>query len=374
MALISQNRTLLVISTFLYLHPCIAQSWSEDTLKSLSLDQKIGQLFMAAVRLSEQVDPLTKTTLMPPHMAVPYVEDLIKQYHIGGIIYLGRHTSSEQLPVNQLLQEQSAIPLLVGQDFEWGLGMRLTDCTSFPRAAELGNRDDTDLTYHSAHTIGKQCKTLGVHINFAPVVDINTNPNNPIIGTRSFGNTPEMVIKHATAFAQGLLDAGIIPCIKHFPGHGDTSIDSHIGLPTIDHPLQRLSSVELAPFIALINHHIPAIMIAHLTVPALDATDTPSSLSYSIVTELLRNTYHFDGLIITDALDMGALQSMGSAADIALQAFKAGNDILLASTDIPGAHARIKQEVEHNSELLKELDAHVLRILKAKEMALLLNK
>lgn len=338
---------------------------AEKILKELSLDEKIGQLFMIPARTNSSLS--NNLCRNWHHMHQDYVDYLIKEYGAGGVLYLDKHTIQEQIALTQRFQTSTKIPLLIGQDFEWGLGMRLTDGISCPRAAKLGTLDNSELTYKIGYEIGKQCRILGVHINFAPVVDINTNPANPIIGTRSFGDTPDSVIKHATAFAKGLLDNGILPCIKHFPGHGDTNLDSHWDLPLISHTKERLEAIELVPFKTLIQQGIPAVMVAHLNVPCLEKNRIPSSLSRAIVTDLLRNTYSFNGLIITDALDMGALNNYESPSYMTLEAFKAGHDILLGPSDVPGAHALIKQAVTENDALLKELDMHVLRILKAKE-------
>lgn len=363
---------LALVTMLLLLHVKSLPEWAEKTLATLSTDEKIGQLFMVSARADSSLMAQDKVVsnnhiATSNHMHQDYVVHLITDYYVGGVIYLGTHTVWEQQALTHRFQSRANIPLLIGQDFEWGLSMRLTDCPPFPRAMTLSAAGRPDLAYKMGYTIGNQCRALGVHINFAPVVDINTNPNNPIIGTRSFGDTAQRVIEYAAPYIQGMLDVGIIPCIKHFPGHGDTHVDSHCSLPTITHSKKYLEQTELMPFKTLIQHGIPAIMSAHLSVPSLDATETPATLSHAIITDLLRNTYNFDGLIITDALDMAALTNAVKPAQVALQALLAGNDILLAPSDVPGACTLIKNALLDGMLSTSELDEHVLRILRAKE-------
>lgn len=342
---------------------------SSFNMSNLTLDQKIGQLFMVAAVADEQVaqDFLSKKSY---RLDKEYIEHLIAHYHIGGIIYLGKSDYEKQIARTKQFQELSRIPLLIGQDLEPGRvgAARLSVFFNFPNNQQLANLDDLDSTYQVALVIGQLCNQLGVHINFAPVADVNNNPNNPVINDRSFGDTPELVAKHSIEFARGLHDQAIVACAKHFPGHGDTNVDSHYDLPLIPHDKERLHAIELAPFKKLIAAGIPAIMIAHLEVPALeDEKNIPSSVSKKIVTDLLRKELNFQGLIITDALDMNAITKLYSNGQAELQALRAGNDILLCPIDVPAATAAIKQAVENGEITEQEIDAHVKKILAIKE-------
>lgn len=340
------------------------------SVNNLTLDQKIGQLFMVAAVADEEIakDFLSKKTY---RMDKEHVETLIKDYHIGGIIYLGKSDSEKQKQRTQHFQNISAIPLLIGQDLEPGrVGIsRLQQMECFFNNKELGERDETNTTYNTANAIGKYCKTLGVHINFAPVADVNNNPDNPVINDRSFGANPELVAKHAVEFAQGLENAGIIACAKHFPGHGDTNVDSHYDLPLIAHNKERLHTIELYPFKELIKKNIPAIMIGHLEVPAFeDKPKTPSTVSKKIVTDLLQKELGFEGLIITDGLDMQGITNNYKNGQAELQALLAGNDILLSPVDVPAAVVAIKQAIADQRITEQEIDIHVKKILDVKQM------
>jgi len=339
------------------------------SINDLTLDQKIGQLFMVAAVADEEVakDFLSKKSY---RMNKEYVTELITQYHIGGIIYLGKSDTEKQIERTHYFQSISGIPLLIGQDLEPGrVGIsRLQAMECFFDNKELGERNEKDTTYKTGFKIGKYCKKLGVHINFAPVADVNNNPNNPVTNDRSFGNNPELVTQHAIAFAQGLRDAGIIACAKHFPGHGDTNVDSHKALPLIMHKRERLDAIELYPFKQLIAENIPAIMIAHLEVPALEnQPKTPSSVSRKIVTDLLQKELGFKGLIITDGLDMQGITNHYFRGQAELQALLAGNDILLCPVDVPAAITVIKEAVADGVITEQEIDEHVKKILDIKK-------
>lgn len=337
------------------------------TIDQLTLDQKIGQLFMVAAVADEEVAQAC-IHAKPYRLDKEYIEQLIAQYHIGGIIYLGKSDIQKQIERTCYFQSISAIPLLIGQDLEPGrVGKaRLEIMDTFPNNKTLGEVNNIQHTHKTGFVIGKLCRALGVHINFAPVADVNNNPDNPVINDRSFGDDPELVTQHATAFAQGLRDAGIIACAKHFPGHGDTNVDSHYDLPLIAHDKQRLHAIELYPFKKLIAHNIPAIMTAHLEVPALEKQKLPSSISKAIVTDLLQKELGFNGLIITDGLDMCGIAAHYTNGQTELQALLAGNDILLSPIDVPAAVAAIKQAIADNIITEQEIDAHVAKILRIK--------
>ena len=339
------------------------------TISDLTIDQKIGQLFMAAAVADEEIahEIMEKK---PYRLDKKYIEELIANYHIGGIIFLGKSDYNKQKDRTQHFQKISPIQLLIGQDLEPGRvgAARFADFAHFHNNKQLGLINDTQYTYQTAQVIAERAKAIGVDIVFAPVADVNNNPNNPVINDRSFGDNPELVAQHAIAFAQGLRDMGIIACAKHFPGHGDTNIDSHYDLPLIPHNKERLHAIELAPFKQLIAAGIPAIMVAHLEMPAFEEhKNMPSSLSKNIVTHLLRKELGFDGLIITDALDMGGIINHHSDGKAELQALMAGNDILLCPFDVPAGVAAIKEALADGRITQQEIDGHVEKILRLKE-------
>lgn len=360
-------------SHILILHFCTFLIISSTTpclidIKNLTLDQKIGQLFMVAAVADEEIahDIMHKK---PYRMDKEYIENLIKHDHIGGVIFLGPSDYEKQKQRTQHFQQLSTIPLLIGQDLEPGRvgAARFADFAQFPSNKDLGALDNPEYTYQIGKQIGKIAQQLGVHIVFAPVADVNNNPNNPVINDRSFGDNPELVTKHTITFAQGLREAGIIACAKHFPGHGDTNVDSHYDLPYIAHDKNRLHSIELVPFKKLIAENIPAIMIAHLEIPALEnQTTLPSSLSKKIVTNLLREELGFNGLIITDGLDMAGVTKNRSQGKAELHALLAGNDILLCPVDVPEGFAAIQQAVADGQITEEEIDMHVEKILSIK--------
>lgn len=256
------------------------------------------------------------------------VSELIKNEHIGGVIFLRGRTDVEVKMINKF-QQDSPLPLLISQDFEYGTGMRLEDGSIFPGAMALGATQDENLAYLLGYEIAKESRALGIYQVYAPVLDVNNNPKNPIINVRSFGEDPVLVSRLGVAFIKGLQNGGIIATGKHFPGHGDTEIDSHSSLPIINANRDRLEKVELLPFREAIKNGVKSIMVAHLTVPALDNSYLPSSLSYNITTELLQKQMGFTGLIVTDAMNMSAITNTYSTESAATMAVIAGNDILL---------------------------------------------
>ncbi|CAG0904340.1 unnamed protein product [Cyprideis torosa] len=252
-------------------------------------------------------------------------------------------------------------------DAEWGTAMRLKGVQKLPYAMTLGAHTKDTLSYQYGAEIARQLKLLGAHINFGPVVDVNTNPDNPIIGNRSFGSDVNNVANKGIAYARGMQDQKILGCAKHFPGHGDTSSDSHKTLPTVAHGIERLNQVELAPFQKLIDAGVSSIMIAHLDVPALEQDPKyPSSLSYKIVTELLKEKMNFQGLIFTDALNMAGVTKAFPNGETDLKAFAAGNDVLLFSQAVDVAKAKIKVALEKGDIPMERLEESVKKILMAK--------
>ncbi len=335
--------------------------WVDSVYASLSLKEKIGQLYM--VQVFSNQDKGTKNAIVKQ----------IQNYNIGGVIFsIGGPV--KQAKLNNELQAISKVPLLVGMDAEWGLGMRLDSTYAFPWNMTLGAIKDNKLVEQTGKQIGEHCKRLGVHFNFAPVVDINTNPKNPIIGNRSFGEDRDNVTEKALAFMKGMQNAGVLATAKHFPGHGDTHQDSHKTLPTINFNEKRIDSIELYPYKKLIKEGLSSVMVAHLNVPSLESrSGYPSSLSEHIVTNVLKDTLGFKGLIFTDALNMKGASNFDEPGAIDLAAFKAGNDVLLVSEDMPMGILKIKEACD-SGEITEDRLAHsVKKILLAKYKAGLHN-
>ena len=238
----------------------------------------------------------------------------------------------------------------------------------------LGAIQDDNLVYEMAFKIAEDAKKMGIYWNFAPVVDVNTNPKNPIIGNRSFGSDVQNVIAKSLAYAQGLQDNGVLAAIKHFPGHGDTDVDSHLDLPVVKHSLERLNKIELAPFKALMDKKIGGAMIAYLYIPQLEkGKNIPASISYDIITNLLKNKFQYEGLVITNALNMNAVAKKYPAGELDLRAFKAGNDVLLFSQDVPTGKKLIKEAIQKGEISEKRLEESVKKILKTKYLLGLQN-
>lgn len=339
--------------SFLKVDPC----WADSILASLTLEEKIAQMIMVAA-YSNKGNDHTRQILQ-----------MIENQKIGGLIFF-QGSPSRQADLTNYYQSHSKIPLFIAMDAEWGLGMRLDSSISYPYQMSLGAIEKNEFIYQMGLHIGYQLKRLGVHINFAPVADINNNPRNPVINFRSFGeNRTEVAIK-AYNYAKGLENAGIIPTLKHFPGHGDTDSDSHYTLPVIHYSRNRLDSLELYPFKFCIERGIPSVMAAHLNIPALDsAADKASSLSYQVMTRLLQNELNFKGLIFTDALSMQGASDLFKPGELEVQAFKAGNDILLLPSDVNKTITFIKREIKKGNIEESEIDRRVKKILLAKYWA-----
>lgn len=347
----------------------------EQIVQRLSLDQKVGQLIMAAAIVDEELNfsalgnNFAHSSVYTMHKE--HVTRLIEDYHIGGIIYLGYSKPALQIARTNHYQTISKLPLLIGQDLEWGLSTRILTTLRFPRAMTLGALQDNHLIYQMTCEVARQAKLLGVHIVFAPVADVNNNSQNPVIGDRSFGADPDQVAHKGEQFMRGLQDNGIIACAKHFPGHGDTAVDSHHDLPHIAHAREHLDSIELVPFKHLINSGVKAIMTAHLEVPALEATPhLPTSLSRATITQLLKQELNFDGLVITDGLGMRGITLHHALGEIEARAMQAGTDIVLCPVDVPKAHAALKQAVLDGRISHEELNKKVVKILHAKQWVL----
>lgn len=325
--------------------------WVQSRFDELSLDQKIGQLFMVAAYSNKGAKHQKK------------IQSQIEKYHVGGLIFMQGNPQSQHA-LTLTYQQISSLPLLIGMDAEWGLSMRLKNTFKFPWAMTVGATRDPNLAYRMAKEIGRQCHTLGVHLNFAPVVDINNNSKNPVIGLRSFGSDKTLVSDFAEAYTGGLQDAGVIACAKHFPGHGNTDKDSHKTLPLISSTASELDDLELFPYRSMVNK-VHSIMVGHLLVPAYDPL-SPSSLSPKIVNQLLKKTLKYKGLIITDALNMGAVSKRYEPGYVAVEAFRAGNDILLFPQQLKHSVNAIKEAIKNGDISIKELDRRVKKILYAK--------
>lgn len=303
--------------------------WVDSIYNNLTQDERIAQLFMVAAYSNKDTAHVNS------------ISRLIKNYKIGGLIFM-QGGPGRQAKLTNRYQSESKVPLFIGIDAEWGLAMRLDSVARFPWNMTLGAIQDLSLIEKVGEEYGKQSRRMGIHFNFAPVLDINTNPRNPIIGNRSFGEDKQKVTERAMALMKGIQREGVLATGKHFPGHGDTAVDSHDVLPLVDFSKLRLDEVELYPYRQLFNEGLASVMVAHLNVPALETRDGyPSSISYNVVTNLLQNELGFKGLIFTDALNMKGASNFKSGGEIDLEAFMAGNDILLFPENVPLAMDRI---------------------------------
>jgi beta-N-acetylhexosaminidase len=364
------NRMVLVLICFFgVLGTCVAQNvkksaetpvlspkkrWTDSVYNALSPEERIGQLFMVAAYSGGK------------NYNEEQITQLLRNRQIGGLIFMQGGPVRQALLTNKY-QKEARVPLLISMDAEWGLGMRLDSVKNFPRQMMLGATQDEDLVYKMGECVAKQCKRLGVHIDFAPDIDVNNNPENPVINTRSFGEDKTWVAKLGVAYMKGLQNNGVIACGKHFPGHGDTNVDSHKDLPLVTKSMVQLDTLELYPFKALIQAGIKSIMVAHLEVPALDTTPhLPTSLSKNTVTKLLKHDLGFSGLIFTDALGMQGVTKYYPNGDADLLAFEAGNDVLLFSQDVPIAISKINSALDSGKILPERLENSVKKILNAK--------
>ena len=338
-----------------------AEKYADSLYQQLSLDEKIGQLYIVALYNNRGEEEIQK------------IRNLVEKEKIGGLILMQDNAEKHIQLLNEF-QGKSKVKMMIGIDGEWGLFQRFSAAHKFPWAMTLGAIQDNSLIYEMTSKIAEDCKKMGIYWDFAPVVDVNTNPANPIIGNRSFGSDINNVIAKGLAYAQGLQDNGVLASMKHFPGHGDTDTDSHLDLPVVSHNLERLNAVELAPFKALLDKKIGGVMVAHLYVPALEKqSGIPASVSYEVITNLLKKSYQYNGLIITDALNMNAVAKKFPAGELDLRAFKAGNDIMLFSQDVPNGKALIKSALEKGEITENRLAESVKKILKTKYLLGLQN-
>lgn len=331
-----------------------AKEWVDQTYNSLSQDEKLGQLFIVALYTNKDENHINQ------------VRNIVTNDKIGGLILMQDDAAREINLVNEF-QQKSKVPLMIGMDAEWGLYQRINTAHKFPWAMTLGAIQDKDLIYQMAAKIAEDCKRMGVNWDFAPVVDVNTNPNNPIIGNRSFGSEVSNVTQSALSYANGLQDNNILAAIKHFPGHGDTNTDSHLDLPVVSHSLQRLNKIELAPFKDLMNKGIGGVMVAHLYVPSLESgKGIPASISKNIITGLLKEKLGYKGLIITDALNMGAVANKYKPGELDALAFNAGNDIMLFSQGVSEGKKLIQKAIDQGEISQSRVEESVKKILLTK--------
>ena len=330
------------------------EKWVDSILSSMTIDEKIGQLFM--IQAYSNLDSVHENE----------IKEMIEEYHVGNLIFM-QGTPIKQAQLTNTYQSLSKIPLMVGFDGEWGLDMRLQNTYRFPWNMTLGAIQDNTLVRKFGEHLGRHAKRIGIHVNFAPVVDINTNPLNPIIGNRSFGEDKQNVTQKAIAFSQGMQSEGILANAKHFPGHGDTATDSHLKLPVLNFSKERLDSIELFPYKRVFDAGMASVMTAHLSIPVLESNPKlPTSLSPKVVTDLLKDKLGFLGLIFTDGLNMKGAANYSSSAEINLAAIQAGNDVLLIPQDVPASITLIKNAIDSGVLSLDRIDESVRKILLAK--------
>jgi beta-glucosidase-like glycosyl hydrolase len=352
-----------------------AQRWVDATLKSLTPDQLVGQLIMprfAGVYTSTDSDVFDR------------LATYVHEAHVGGVIAFGGEEAVPQVLLNPTygpvvlgqplamasmfnrLQGLAKVPLLAAADFEWGVGMRIAGATRFPRAMAFGAAGDEALAEQAGRITAAEGRALGVHINFAPVADVNNNPRNPVINIRSFGEDPARVGAMTAAWTRGLQQGGMLATLKHFPGHGDTAVDSHLGLPVIEQPRERLDALELPPFQRGIAAGAAGVMVAHIELPALDAAPGPATFSAPVITGLLREQLGFNGLVYTDAMNMDAVANMGSSGENAVKAILAGIDVVLDPPDPLDAFRGLRTALDGGRLSRARIEASVRRVLTAK--------
>lgn len=335
----------------------LQEAWVDSVFHALTFEERLGQLFMVAAYSNKD------------QRHVDEISALIQKENLGGLIFF-QGGPNRQARLTNLYQAQSKIPLIIAMDAEWGIGMRLDSTLNFPKAMTLGAIQDPNLVKEMGAEIARQFRVLGMHVNFAPVVDVNSNPDNPVIGYRAFGEDKMRVTRQAIAYMKGLQENGIMANAKHFPGHGDTENDSHFTLPLIQHPEKRIWDIDLYPYQELFKEDLKSVMVAHLNVPSLDqGTNLPTSLSKPIVTDLLQHKMNFQGLIFTDALNMNGVAIKDKPGEVDLQALLAGNDVLMYSENVPKAKELILEAVQQGLITEAEINRRVKKVLKAKYWA-----
>jgi len=328
--------------------------WVDSVYNAMGFDERVGQLFMVSAFSNKD------------SLHVNYIKNLVSCYHVGGLLFL-QGGPGRQAKLTNKYQQLSKVPLFIGIDAEWGLAMRLDSINRFPWNMTLGAIQDISLINKVGVEYGRQTARIGAHFDFAPVLDINTNPKNPIIGNRSFGEDKENVTQRALALMKGIQSQNVLATGKHFPGHGDTSVDSHLTLPVVAWSRERLESVEFYPYRRLFNEGLASVMVAHLNVPSLESREGyPSSISYNVVTNVLQKELGFNGLIFTDALNMKGASNFKQPGEIDLAAFLAGNDILLFPENVPVAYEKFCTAYQDSVISEERLAQSVKKILKYK--------
>ncbi|HCL04908.1 MAG TPA: serine hydrolase [Chitinophagaceae bacterium] len=337
-----------------YEHTPAADKWVRKQFRKLSKDQRIAQLMIIRAH----------SNLGPDH--VKEVTDLIKKYNVGGLCFF-QGGPVRQAKLTNFYQSIAKTPLMIAIDGEWGLGMRLDSVINFPRQLMMGAVPDARLIYKFGLAVGEQCKRIGIHVNYAPDIDINNNPMNPVINDRSFGEDKYKVALFGVQYMKGMQDVGVMACAKHFPGHGDVSVDSHYDLPVINKSRAALDQLELYPFRELIKAGVGSMMIAHLAIPSIDTTaNLPTSLSTKNVTDLLRNELGYQGISFTDALEMQGVAKFFPKGDASVMSLIAGNDMLCLPGDIPGSIAKVRQAIKAGKLDWDDINARVKKVLLAK--------
>ncbi len=347
------------------------EKWAAKTLRKMSLEQKIGQMLMPWARVQFM-------NVNSPEYAL--LRDNMRKYHLGGFGItvateagmLMKNQPYEVAVLTNRLQHDSPLPLLFAADFERGLPMRINGATGFPAAMAFGAAGSRDFAFQFGSITAREARAVGVHWNWFPVADVNSNPANPVINTRSFSEDPKQVADLVTAYIAGARGDGMLTTVKHFPGHGDTDVDTHIGLARVTGTRERLDAVELVPFRAAISAGVDSVMVAHVTVPAIDPSERPASISEKVITGLLKHDLGFRGLVVTDALDMGGLTRFfsGTPSQIsgraAVEAVKAGSDMIVIPADLEGAYNGLIDAVRRGEIGRERIDESVLKILRLK--------
>src|SRR6185436_12156306 len=328
--------------------------WVDSVFNSLTPDQRIAQLMVIRAHSNLGADHIAKVT------------NDIQQYNVGALCFF-QGGPVRQANLTNFYQSIAQTPLMVTIDGEWGLGMRLDSVDKFPYQLTLGALNDEGLIYEMGVAVGEQCKRIGIHVNYAPVVDVNNNPNNPVIGYRSFGEDKYKVAKFGVAYMKGMQDAGIMACAKHFPGHGDVDVDSHLDLPVINKTRAQLDSMELYPFREIFKAGVGSVMVAHLSIPSIDTTlHIATSISKNSVTDLLRTDLKYAGLTFTDALEMKGVAKYFPGGTIAVQALVAGNDMLCLPESVPETIKAVRKAIKKKKLSWDDINDKVRKVQLAK--------
>ena len=336
-----------------------SDAWVDSVFKKLTPDEKIAQLMVVR---GSAIDPKTRR----PVLYTKETEDAVRKYNVGGICMFQGGPQSQAVFINHM-QDIAKTPILICIDAENGLGMRMDSVMGLPRQMMLGAMQDPTIMYRYGRLVGEQCKRIGIQVNYAPVVDVNNNPANPVINDRSFGEDKNIVAEYGIQYMRGMQDVGVMACAKHFPGHGDVAVDSHYDLPVINKSKEELESLELYPFKKIFESGVGSVMIAHLYIPVIDKTENrATSLSYNNVTKLLRKELNYKGLTFTDALEMQGVTKFFPAGDASVESLIAGNDMLCLPGDIPGSISKVKTAIRGKRLKWKDIDEHVKKVLRSK--------